>query len=121
MANFNKVFLMGNLTRDPEMRYTQTGTAIVKFGLAVNRKYRNRNSQELTEETTFVDVEGWGNQAETFNKYMNKGRPVFVEGRLRLDSWDGKDGQKRSRLVVVMENFQFLGAGAGAGAGAGPR
>jgi single-strand DNA-binding protein len=85
----------------------------VKFGLAVNRKYRNKNSQELVEETTFVDVEGWGSQAETFNQYMSKGRPVFVEGRLRLDSWE-KEGQKRSKLVVVMEGFQFLGAGGGA-------
>jgi single-strand DNA-binding protein len=111
MANFNKVLLIGNLTRDPELRYLQSGQAVVKIGLAVNRKYKNRNTQELVEETTFVDVEGWGAQAETFSKYMTKGRPVFIEGRLRLDSWDGKDGQKRSKLVVVMENFQFLGSG----------
>jgi len=118
MANYNKVFLMGNLTRDPEIRYTPSGSSVVKFGLAVNRKYRGR-TQEMVEETTFVDIEGWGKQAETFNQYMSKGRPVFVEGRLRLDSWEGKDGQKRNKLVVVMENFQFLGSGAGAGAGAG--
>jgi len=111
MANFNKVLLMGNLTRDPELRYLQSGQAVVKIGLAVNRKYRNRNTQEMVEETTFVDVEGWGQQAETFSKYMSKGRPVFIEGRLRLDSWEGKDGQKRNKLVVVMENFQFLGGG----------
>jgi len=113
MANFNKVLLMGNLTRDPELRYLQSGQAIVKIGLAVNRKYRNRNTQELVEETTFVDVEGWGQQAETFSRYMSKGRPVFIEGRLRLDSWEGKDGQKRNKLVVVMENFQFIGGGSG--------
>lgn len=113
MANYNKVFLIGNLTRDPELRYTQSGMALVKFGLAVNRKYRNKGTQEMVEETTFVDIEGWGSQAETFNQYMAKGRPVFVEGRLRLDSWE-KDGQKRSKLVVVMEGFQFLGAGGGA-------
>jgi single-strand DNA-binding protein len=112
MANFNKVLLMGNLTRDPELRYLPSGQALVKIGLAVNRKYRNRNTQEQVEETTFVDVEGWGSQAETFGKYMTKGRPVFIEGRLRLDSWE-KDGQKRSKLVVVMENFQFLGSGGG--------
>ena len=111
MASFNKVILMGNLTRDPEMRYTQSGQALVKFGLAVNRKYRNKTSQEMVEETTFVDIEGWGNQAETFNQYMSKGRPVFIEGRLRFDKWEDKNGQKRSKLCVVMENFQFLGTG----------
>jgi single-strand DNA-binding protein len=113
MANFNKVLLMGNLTRDPELRYLQSGQAVVKIGLAVNRKYKNRTTQELVEETTFVDVEGWGQQAETFSKYMTKGRPVFIEGRLRLNSWEGKDGQKRNKLLVVMENFQFLGGGGG--------
>lgn len=112
MANFNKVLLIGNLTRDPELRYTQDGRALVKFGLAVNRRYKGK-TQEMVEETTFVDIEGWGAQAETFNRYMKKGRPVFVEGRLRLDSWEGKDGQKRNRLVVVMEGFQFLGQGGG--------
>lgn len=113
MASYNKVLLMGNLTRDPELRYLQTGSAVVNFGLAVNRKYRNRNTQEMVEETTFVDIEGWGPQAETFSRYMSKGRPVFVEGRLRLDSWEGKDGQKRNKLRVVMENFQFIGGPAG--------
>ena len=118
MSSFNKVLLMGNLTRDPEMRYTQGGSAVVKFGMAVNRRYRNQQTQEQVEETTFIDVEGWGRQAETFNQYMSKGRPVFVEGRLRLDSWESKEGQKRTKLMVVMENFQFLGAGTGAGRGA---
>ncbi len=111
MANYNRVLLIGNLTRDPELRYTQSGSSVVKFGMAVNRKYRNNSTQEMVEETTFVDIEGWGRQAETFNQYMSKGRPVFVEGRLRFDSWEGKDGQKRTKLVVVMENFQFLGGG----------
>ena len=113
MANYNKVLLMGNLTRDPELRYLQSGSAVVNFGLAVNRKYRNRNTQEMVEETTFVDIEGWGQQAETFSRYMAKGRPVFVEGRLRLDSLEAKDGGKRSKLRVVMENFQFIGGPAG--------
>lgn len=117
MANFNKVILIGNLTRDPELKYLQSGQAVVNIGLAVNRKYKNRNTQELVEETTFVDIEGWGQQAETFSKYMAKGRPVFIEGRLRLDTWE-KDGQKRSKLRVVMENFQFLG---GAGERSGER
>ena len=113
MASYNKVLLIGNLTRDPELRYLQSGSAVVNFGLAVNRKYRNRNTQEMVEETTFVDIEGWGQQAETFSRYMGKGRPVFVEGRLRLDSWEAKDGGKRTKLRVVMENFQFIGGPAG--------
>jgi len=112
MANFNKVFLMGNLTRDPEMKYTQSGQAVVSFGMAMNRKYRNRNN-EMIEETTFVDIEGWGKQAETFNQYMRKGRPAFIEGRLKLDTWENREGQKRSKLRVVMENFQFIGGAAG--------
>ncbi len=107
MANFNKVYLMGNLTRDPELKYTQGGMAIVEFGLAMNRKYRKQNN-EMVEETTFVDIEGWGKQAETFSQYMSKGRPAFVEGRLKLDTWES-NGQKRSKLRVVMENFQFIG------------
>jgi len=120
MANFNKVLLMGNLTRDPELKYLPSGTAIVSAGLAVNRKYRNRNTQEMVEETTFVDLEGWGPQAETFSRYLTKGRPVFVEGRLKLDTWQGKDGQKRNKLLVVIENFQFLGAPAAGGREARP-
>ena len=83
MANFNRVLLMGNLTRDPEMRYTQSGTAVVKFGMAVNRKYRGRDEQSH-EETTFVDIEAWGRQAETINQYMSKGRPLFIEALLEL-------------------------------------
>ena len=122
MAIFNKVLLMGNLTRDPELKYLQSGQAVVNIGLAVNRKYRNKNTQEMVEETTFVDVEGWGQQAETFSKYMTKGRPVVIEGRLRLDSWEDKSsGQKRTKLRVVMENFQFLGGGGERGAGPGER
>ena len=113
MGYVNKVFLMGNLTRDPELRYLQAGTAVVRIGMAVNRKYRNKN-QEMVEETTFVDIEGWGVQAETVNRYVRKGSPLFIEGRLRLDSWETKDGQKRNKLMVVMDNFQFIGApGAG--------
>ena len=121
MSSFNKVLLMGNLTRDPEMRYTQGGSAVVKFGMAVNRRYRNQQTQEQVEETTFIDVEGWGRQAETFNQYMSTGRPIFIEGRLRFDSWEGKDGQKRSKLLVVMENFRFIGGASGANRGEAPR
>jgi len=111
MANFNKVILVGNLTRDPELRYTPKGTALASFGLAVNRVWRDEAGQSK-EEVTFVDIEAWGRQAETIGQYMKKGRPVLVEGRLRLDSWEDKQTkQKRSRLVVVVEGFQFLGSG----------
>ncbi len=110
MASFNKVLLMGNLTRDPEVRYTPKGTAIANIGLAVNRVWTNE-SGEKKEEVTFVDVEVWGRQAETMGQYLSKGRPLFVEGRLKLDTWDDKEtGQKRSKMKVVCENFQFLGA-----------
>jgi len=110
MANFNKVYLMGNLTRDPELRYTPKGQAVVKFGLAVSRRYTTE-SGEAREEVTFVDIDGWGKQAEVISQYCKKGRPLFVEGRLRLDQWDDKTtGQKRSALKVTLEGFQFIGA-----------
>ncbi len=119
MASFNKVILMGNLTRDPELRYTSKGMAIAKFGLAVNRVWRSE-AGEQKEETTFVDVDAFGRQAETIGQYLKKGRPVLVEGRLRLDTWDDKQsGQKRSRLGVVLESFQFLGPGPGQSQGSG--
>lgn len=119
MANFNKVILAGNLTRDPELRYTPKGTAIAKFGLAVNRVWKNE-AGESKEETTFVDVDAFGRQAETLAQYMKKGSPLLVEGRLRLDQWDDKQtGQKRSKLGVVLEGFQFLGGGSRGDAPAG--
>ena len=108
MPNYNKVILMGNLTRDPEVRYTSGGTAIAKLGMAVNRRWKNQEGQQQ-EETTFVDVDAFGRQAETIGQYLKKGRPVMVEGRLKFDQWDDKQtGQKRSKLGVVLENFQFL-------------
>ena len=107
MASFNKVILIGNLTRDPELRATANGSYICKIGLAVNRTYQTRDG-ERREETTFVDIDAFGKQAEVISKYMRKGRPLMVEGRLKLDQWES-DGQKRSRLGVVLENFQFLG------------
>jgi single-strand DNA-binding protein len=108
MANYNKVFLMGNLTRDPELRYTPKGTAVAKFGIAVNRSWRTETG-ENREETTFVDVDAFGRQAETISQYLKKGRPVFIEGRLKLDTWDDKQtNQKRSRLGVILEAFQFI-------------
>lgn len=117
MANYNKVFLMGNLTRDPELRYTPKGQAVAKLGLAVNRRYTTETG-EAREETTFVDIDAWGKQAEVLCQYCKKGRPLFVEGRLKLDQWDDKTtGQKRSALRVVLEGFQFIGAPAGEGGG----
>jgi single-strand DNA-binding protein len=110
MANFNKVMLMGNLTRDPEVRVTPSGLKIAKFGMAVNRRYRTRDD-EMKDETTFVDMDAFGHQAEIIERYCLKGTPLFVEGRLRLDQWESKDGEKRSKLTVVVENFQLLGRG----------
>jgi single-strand DNA-binding protein len=110
MASYNKVLLMGNLTRDPEVRYTPKGTALANLGVAVNRVWTTE-SGEQKEEVTFVDIEVWGRQAETAGQYLSKGRPVFVEGRLKLDSWEDKEsGQKRNKLKVVAERVQFLGA-----------
>ena len=109
MANLNRVLLIGNLTRDPELRVTPKGTSICQFGLAVNRTFKDGTGQSR-EETTFVDIEAWGRQGEVISKYCTKGRPLFVEGRLRFDQWEDKtSGQKRSRLTVVLENFQFIG------------
>ncbi|MFO1460600.1 MAG: single-stranded DNA-binding protein [Verrucomicrobiota bacterium] len=109
MASYNKVILLGNLTRDPELRYTPKGTASARLGLAVNRSYKT-DSGETREEVTFVDIDAWGKQAELIAQYLRKGNPLFVEGRLKLDQWDDKtSGQKRSAIRVVMENFQFLG------------
>ncbi|MGI8819837.1 MAG: single-stranded DNA-binding protein [Chthoniobacterales bacterium] len=109
MASFNKVILLGNLTRDPEVRYTPKGTAVADLGIAVNRTFTAENG-EKREEVTFVDVTFWGRTAENAGQYLKKGRPVFVEGRLQLDSWDDKQsGQKRNKLKVVGELLQFLG------------
>ena len=111
MANFNKVILAGNLTRDPELRYTPKGMAIAKLGLAINRKW-STESGEQKEEVTFVDVDAFGRQAETIGQYLKKGRPILIEGRLRLDQWDDKQtGQKKSKLGVVLDSFQFLDSG----------
>lgn len=121
MASFNKVILMGNLTRDPELRYTPKGTAVAKLGLAVNRNWTTE-SGEKKEEVTFVDVDVFGRTAENVGQYMRKGRPILIEGRLRLEQWDDKQsGQKRSRLSVVAETVQFLGSPGGGEGGAAPR
>ena len=113
MPNLNKVMLMGNLTRDPEVRYTPKGTAVAELGLAINRVY-NAESGEKREETTFVDVTFYGRTAEVAGEYLKKGRPVFVEGRLQLDSWEDKQsGQKRNKLKVIGEKMEFLGSRGG--------
>ena len=108
MANYNRVLLMGNLTRDPELRYIPSGSAVVNLRLAVNRTYKNQ-SGESKEEVTFVNVVVWGKQAENCSEYLAKGRPIFVEGRLQSRQWETDDGQKRSVLEVVADRVQFLG------------
>jgi single-strand DNA-binding protein len=119
MASLNKVMLIGNLTRDPEIKYTPKGTAIADIGLAVNRNYTTE-SGEKREEVTFIDVTLWGRVAEIVGEYCKKGRPLFVEGRLQLDTWDDKQtGQKRSKLKVVGDNIQLLGGREGGGEGGG--
>jgi single-strand DNA-binding protein len=115
MPSLNKVLLMGNLTRDPELRVTPKGTSICQFGLAINRQFK-MESGESRDEVTFVDIEAWGKQGETIAKYCTKGRPLYVEGRLRLDQWEDKNTkEKRSRMKIVLEQFQFLGDGRGGG------
>jgi len=115
MASLNKVFLIGNLTRDPELRYTPAGTAVVNLRLAVNRRYRDKNGEQK-EEVCFLTVTAWDKQAEVCNQYLSKGRAIFVEGRLQSRSWEDKDGQKRSSLDIRAERIQFLGPGKSAGA-----
>jgi len=118
MANLNKIFLMGNLTRDPQLSYLPSQTAVVEFGIATNRKWKSQDGQQR-EETCFVDCRAFGKTAETINKYLSKGRPVFLEGRLTFDSWTAQDGSKRSKHRVTVDNFQFLPSGGGQGQGGG--
>lgn len=107
--HYNRVILIGNLTRDPELRYTPNNTAVADFGLAVNRNYQNSNG-EWQEETTFVDITVWGRQAENASQYLNKGNRVFLEGRLQLDEWETDDGERRSKHGVTAERMTFLDA-----------
>ena len=119
MPNLNKVMLMGNLTRDPEIKYTPKGMAIAHFGIAVNRVWSNE-AGEKQEEVTFIDIEMFGRKAEVVGEYFKKGKPIYVEGRLKLDSWDDKaTGQKKSKLKVVGETFEFLGSREGGAGGSG--
>jgi single-strand DNA-binding protein len=112
MASYNKVLLMGNLTRDPQLSYLPSQTAVVEFGLAVNRRWTGKDGDKR-ESTCFVDCQAFGRPAETKKKYMKKGNPLFVEGRLDFNTWTAQDGSKRSKHRVTVENFQFLGGGGG--------
>ncbi len=118
MASFNRVILLGNLTRDPELRYTPSGTAVTEIGLAVNDRRKGANG-EWVDETTFVDITLWGRTAEVATEYCSKGSPILIEGRLKLDQWQDKEGQKRSKLRVVGERMQLLGGKSGGGGGPG--
>ena len=122
MANLNRVILAGNLTRDPQLSYTPSNTPVCKFGMAINRQWTDRGSGEKREETCFVDLTAFGRTAETINQYLRKGRGILVEGRLHFSQWTNPEGQKRSKLEVIVDQFQFLGgprdAQSGAGAGA---
>jgi single-strand DNA-binding protein len=119
-GTLNKVFLMGNITRDPELRYVPSGTAVATFSVAVNRAYKDKTG-EKKEEVTFVRVEAWGKTAEICGEYLKKGSAVLVEGRLKSSSWEGQDGQKRSSLDVVAVSVQFVGSRSTGGQGSGSR
>ena len=109
MASYNRVILMGNLTRDPEVRFVPSGRAVADLGLAVNEKYKNSEG-DFVERTDFFDITVWGPQGENCGKYLEKGRPVLVEGRLRLDTWENDQGEKRSKVKVIADRVQFLGS-----------
>lgn len=113
MASFNKVILLGNLTRSPELKTTQGGLSICKFGIAVNRRFSTKEGEQR-DEVTYIDIDAFGRQAETIAKYLTKGSAIHVEGRLKLDQWETQDGEKRSKLGVVLEGFQFVGGREGA-------
>ncbi len=124
MPDYNKVLLMGRLTRDVELKFTPSNMAVANIGLAVGRRYKTKDGEQR-EETTFVDCEAWSRTAELMNQYLSKGRPVFIEGRLKLDQWQDKDGSNRSKMKVVIENFQFIDSrqsnnGGGTGQGNAP-
>ncbi len=119
MASFNKVILLGNLTRDPELRYTPQGAAVCEFALALNSVYTNKQTGQKVEEVSYIDLVAWGKTGETIAEYMKKGRQIMVEGRLKQDRWDSQDGKKMSKVRVTVESFTFVGARPG-GEGGGP-
>ena len=116
MANFNKVILLGNLTRDPELSYTANSTALCKFGMAVNRRWKDQEGSQR-DETCFVDCTMFGRRAEVLNQYVKKGNPLLIEGRLQFSQWTNQEGQKRSKLAVVVENFEFMSGRSSDGGG----
>jgi len=118
MPSYNKVLLMGNLTRDVELKHTPSNMAVANIGIATSRKFKGKDG-EMKEETTFVDCEAWGATAENMAKFFSKGRPIFIEGRLKLDQWEDKDGSKKSKMRVVVESFQFVDSKGGGGSGGG--
>ncbi len=125
MPNYNKVLLMGNITRDIELKQTSSNQAVATIGLAVNRRYKTKDGEDR-EDTTFVDCEAWGRTAEVIHQYFGKGKPIFIEGRLKLDQWEDKEGKKQSKLRVVIEGFEFVesrggGEGGGGRSGGGNR
>jgi single-strand DNA-binding protein len=121
MASFNKVILLGNLTRDPELRYTPQGSAVCEFALALNSVYTNKQTGQKVEEVSYIDLVAWGKTGETIAEYMKKGRQIMVEGRLKQDRWEAQDGKKMSKVRVTVESFTFVGARPGGeGGGAGP-
>ena len=121
MATFNKVILLGNLTRDPELRYTPQGSAVCEFALALNYQYTNKQTGQKVEEVSFIDIVAWGKTGEICAEYLKKGRQVMVEGRLKQDRWEAQDGKKMSKVRVTAENVQFVGSRpAGEGGGAAP-
>jgi single-strand DNA-binding protein len=119
MANYNKVILMGRLTRDPQLSYLPSKTPVVEFSLATSRKYKKQDGS-MTEDVCFTDCQMFGKRAEVINKYLKKGDPLFVEGRLKFDSWQDKEGKKRSKLRVFVESFEFMGGGQKSGGGGQP-
>jgi len=119
MASFNQVILLGNLTRDPQLKYLPSQTAVAEFGIACNRKFKTQSCEDK-EEVTFVDCSAFGKTGELINQYFTKGKPIFIQGRLKYDSWEDKQGGgKRSKMSVIVENFQFIGGRDGGGAGGG--
>ena len=118
MASFNKVILLGNLTRDPELRYTPQGAAVCEFALALNYVYTNKQTGQKVEEVSFIDLVAWGKTGETIAEYMKKGRQILVEGRLKQDRWEAQDGKKMSKVRVTVESFQFVGSRPGGEGGA---
>src|SRR5947208_2325096 len=121
MANYNKVLLMGNLTRDPQLKYLPNQTPVVDFGMAINRRFKGADGQDR-DEVCFVDCSAFARTAEVINQYFQKGKPIFIEGRLKYDSWEDKNGGgKRSRLVVIVDRFEFIGGKDGGGGGGAPQ